>query len=236
MLDKEFGEIHLSLRANMRRISARWKTDGLHINAPSCIRQHDIEKFIDEHRDKLRELRQRTAATQSTITYHLEQRIPCFAGEVLITSLNMRAGTTAYKRDSQGNLFVYISAKDDISTATKQNAISAALTALMKDTAPHALIPYAWKVAKTLNLAPKDIVIGRGKRKLGHCTSKGVIQLSFMLMFMPEELVRYIICHELAHLTEMNHSPRFHALCNTYCNYQEKALEKKLKGFKYPLK
>lgn len=236
MLDKEFGEINISYRANMRRITARWKNNRLHINTPLFATERIIAQFIENNREQLRTLFQRSQATQNTIVYHLGQRIPCFRNEILITSLNFRANTTAYKRDAKGNLFIYISAKDDITSNTKQNAISSALKALMKSTAPHVLVPFAWEVARELNLSPADIVIGRGSRKLGHCTTKGVIQLSFMLMFMPETLVRYIICHELAHLTEMNHSPRFHALCNHYCNGKEKALEKQLKGFKYPLK
>jgi len=72
-------------------------------------------------------------------------------------------------------------------------------------------------------------------RKLGHCTSRNVIQLSRNLMFMPEELVRYIICHELAHITHKNHSPQFHALCDKYCSGKEKALERQLRQFRFPI-
>ena len=72
-------------------------------------------------------------------------------------------------------------------------------------------------------------------RKLGHCTSKKVIQLSRNLMFMPEDLIRYIICHELAHLTHMNHSPEFHALCDRYTGGHEKDLERQLRQFRFPI-
>ena len=54
-------------------------------------------------------------------------------------------------------------------------------------------------------------------------------------MFLPKDLIEYIICHELAHLTHMNHSPQFHALVNKYVNGLEKALEKKLKAFTWPV-
>jgi predicted metal-dependent hydrolase len=54
-------------------------------------------------------------------------------------------------------------------------------------------------------------------------------------MFLPEHLIRYIICHELAHLTHMNHSPEFHALCNQYCDGQEKQLEQQLRQFRFPI-
>lgn len=46
----------------------------------------------------------------------------------------------------------------------------------------------------------------------GSCSAKGNINLSTCLLFAPDEVVDYVIIHELAHLIEMNHSSRFWAL------------------------
>lgn len=236
MFDKEFGNIELNIHANYRRITARWRDDVLRVNMPPFVSLSRIALFIDENRDTLRKLRPKALEQQAnTIHYELGQRIPCFRGEVLITAIKHRPHFTGYKRDSDGNMFVLISDKDDIDSEVKQKAISGALKELMKRTAPLVLIPYAIEVAKEIGVQPKEFVIGRGMRKLGHCTTKKVIQLSANLMFMPEELVRYVICHELAHLTEMNHSKAFHELCNRYCNGKEKALTRAFKTFSYPL-
>lgn len=50
----------------------------------------------------------------------------------------------------------------------------------------------------------------------GSCSSASNINLSTRLLFTPPEIQDYVILHELAHLIEMNHSPRFWALVQTY--------------------
>ncbi len=43
----------------------------------------------------------------------------------------------------------------------------------------------------------------------GSCSNSGNINLSTRLLFAPQEVVDYVIIHELAHLIELNHSDRF---------------------------
>lgn len=47
------------------------------------------------------------------------------------------------------------------------------------------------------------------KSRWGSCSSKGALSFSWRLVFAPESVVQYVVAHEVAHLVEMNHSPRF---------------------------
>lgn len=47
------------------------------------------------------------------------------------------------------------------------------------------------------------------KSRWGSCSSKGALSFSWRLVFAPEPVVQYVVAHEVAHLVEMNHSPRF---------------------------
>ena len=47
------------------------------------------------------------------------------------------------------------------------------------------------------------------KSRWGSCSSRGSLSFSWRLVFAPEAVVEYVVAHEVAHLVEMNHSPRF---------------------------
>ncbi len=55
----------------------------------------------------------------------------------------------------------------------------------------------------------QNIRLKNNQSNWGSCSSKRNINLSSRLLFAPTEVLDYVIVHELAHLKEMNHSPRF---------------------------
>ena len=226
--DKDFGRITVYLRYDMRSITARWRPEGLRINAPMQMPQRDILAFIENNREKLSNLK------APDLSYFFGEKIRCFRHIVTIKPHNGKKGVVGYGGDNE-DLHITLHPEVDFSSKNVTSTISSCLTRLMADRAEATLIPFANEVAESLGATPARFVIGRGMRKLGHCTVKREVQLSYNIMFFPDELVRYIICHELAHLTEMNHSARFHALCNHYCQGREKHLERALKHFSWPI-
>ncbi len=76
----------------------------------------------------------------------------------------------------------------------------------------------------------KSISFKNNHSNWGSCSSKSNLNFSTRLLFTPEDVQDYVIIHELAHLTEMNHSDRFWKLVEQAIpDYAEK--EKWLKKY-----
>jgi len=57
--------------------------------------------------------------------------------------------------------------------------------------------------------APTRWSLSSARTRWGSCSASGHVRLNWRLVHLPIELVDYVIAHELAHLSELNHSPRF---------------------------
>ena len=84
------------------------------------------------------------------------------------------------------------------------------------------------RVKVCYNLFEEDIpyptvMIGKMTRKWGYCNKRQkLIKLNFELIKYSVDEIDYVIIHELCHLLEFNHSPRFWKLVKKYKpNYKE---------------
>jgi len=55
----------------------------------------------------------------------------------------------------------------------------------------------------------RKIRVSDAKKRWGSCSVAGNISFSWRLVMAPLPVIDYVVVHELAHLIEMNHSPRF---------------------------
>ena len=65
--------------------------------------------------------------------------------------------------------------------------------------------------AEKLNVRYHSMSLSSAATRWGSCTSQGKIRLNWRLIHFSPFVIEYVIAHELAHLKEMNHSPRFWA-------------------------
>ncbi|XWX03106.1 M48 family metallopeptidase [Aggregatilineales bacterium SYSU G02658] len=67
-----------------------------------------------------------------------------------------------------------------------------------------------------MSVQPQRVVLREMHRKWGSCSALGTVTLNLRLRWLERPLVEYVVCHELAHLIELNHSAAFWQIVATY--------------------
>lgn len=68
------------------------------------------------------------------------------------------------------------------------------------------------KFSAQMSVTPSAVKINGAKTRWGSCSSKKNLNFSWRLIMADSEVIDYVVVHELAHITEMNHSNRFWAI------------------------
>ena len=76
-------------------------------------------------------------------------------------------------------------------------------------TARNELAPRARWLAAQIGREVRRVSVRDTKSRWGSCSGDGNLSFCWRLIFVPEPIVDHVVAHEVAHLVEMNHGPRF---------------------------
>jgi predicted metal-dependent hydrolase len=87
----------------------------------------------------------------------------------------------------------------------------------LKREAQRDLAAASHRAAKQLGVAVRRVSVRDQSSRWGSCSSTGRLSYSWRLIMAPPFVLDYVAVHEVAHLKEMNHSPRFWRLVAAHC-------------------
>lgn len=93
----------------------------------------------------------------------------------------------------------------------------------------------ARQLSTATGLKFKEIKLHSSVCVWGSFNTDAVMKINWKLIILPEQLIRYVIVHELCHSKQMNHSAKFWALVEKFCP-EYKKLRKQLNEFSFLLK
>ena len=77
--------------------------------------------------------------------------------------------------------------------------------------------------SRITGLTPTGVKITTARKRYGSCSPQNSLCFSCFLMNCPEEAIDLVVVHELCHIREKNHGPRFYALLAHYLpDYKER--------------
>ena len=205
-------------RSRRRSIGFVVGTDGLSVNAPKWVGLADIEAALREKGPWiLRKLAEQQERAQRLHAAKVEWRdgaaIP-FLGEPVIVVLDLRAGLTnggavlntdATALPGVARLALHVGLPH---TATPVQ-IRDSVQSWLQRQARRVFEARCQHFTAQLGVRYTRLSLSSAQTRWGSASADGSIRLNWRLIHFAMPTIDYVVAHELAHLREMNHSPRF---------------------------
>ncbi|MXR52057.1 DUF45 domain-containing protein [Halovenus sp. WSH3] len=98
----------------------------------------------------------------------------------------------------------------------QETSVKRALETLYRRKARERFESQANRYASEMGVEYEKIEVRNQRTKWGSCSTTGTLGLNWRLMMAPPEICDYVIIHELAHLSEPNHTDAFWSLVAKY--------------------
>ena len=209
-------------------IRSKRKTVAVHIlpagavevRAPLKMPKADIDRFVAAKekwiRDKLLLMKERSAG-RALFRLDYGDRVMVMGREYPITA-------------RPGNRIGFDEAQLFMPPGLISGQIKDACIQIYKQTAKRILTAKTFEFAARMGVLPASVKISSAKTRWGSCSGKRSINYSWRLILAEEDVIDYVVVHELAHIKEMNHSARFWAIVRAILpDYSDRRL--RLKAF-----
>lgn len=208
------------VRGRRKTIALSVGREGLRVGAPTRAAIHEIESLLRRHGDWVMQKLDAVAALPAPLSL-----VDGLCLELLGESCRLRLQAGRKRAGwAAGELCLPASAKAaDLERVLRQRARSVLHERLALS-------------AARFGVAPPPLALSSARTRWGSCNSRGEIRLNWRLIFFPLPVVDYVVAHELAHLKEMNHSPRFWAVVEELCpEWRQRRAEIKLLAQRLPV-
>ena len=198
-------QVCLKLRPNARarRLILRLDGPGLVLTLPPLATQKDVDKFLRDHEHKIIKLLDKRPTT--TVKPDATIEVLHILGKLHKVKIDPMRTKGIWP---EGNI-LWIGGKSKYPHKVLEQWLV---------TLAHGFFSFhANNHAKKLGCIIRDIKIRDMKTRWGSCRSDGSITFSWRLLLAPRAVAEYVSFHEICHLKEMNHGPKFWKLVETFC-------------------
>ena len=197
--------MHYELRRSRRRtIGFAIDDRGLRVTAPRWVPLAEIERALQEKSRwilrKLLEWRAHEARRERVSVRWQHGATLRYLGSTLTLSIDPDARGVAHDGD-----LLRVGLPPQSGEEQLEDRVQSWLKARAREVFAERIPLFATRLGRT----PSRWTLSSARTRWGSCTPDGAVRLNWRLVHFPLEIIDYVIVHELAHLRELNHGPRF---------------------------
>lgn len=207
-------KIRIIRTSRKRSILMRVGKDGMpEILSPKGASRTELKKIALANYSKLKEYSenfQKREAEHKSLELKIGSELLFFGKNIKITA-----------RDTAG----YDMAHFYIPNCLEGENLKYAVIEIYKSAARDYLNLRVPEIADKMGLIPSAVKVNSAKTHWASCSARGNLNFSWYLMMAEPSAIDYVIIHELCHMKEFNHSPKFWQMVSRYCpDYADKKM------------
>ena len=220
--------VTIKYRKNMKNIYLKVeKNADVVVSAPPRTPNYLIKKLIRDNIDEIKLRRNNILMNDYTMKQYVTGEKHIIFGKEFV--LEVKLGNKNVVRLSDDKIILVIKDKDQ----DREQIVTSYLRKVLYNKA----LEFSNKYEKIMGVHAEQLRIKKMKTRWGTCIIEAKrIWINYELIKYPIECLEHIVVHELTHLLETNHTPRFYALLGKYYpNFREndkliKEFSKKIVG------
>ena len=220
--------VTIKYRKNMKNIYLKVeKNADVVVSAPPRTPNYLIKKLIRDNIDEIKLRRNNILMNDYTMKQYVTGEKHIIFGKEFV--LEVKLGNKNVVRLSDDKIILVIKDKDQ----DREQIVTSYLRKVLYNKA----LEFSNKYEKIMGIHAEQLRIKKMKTRWGTCNIEAKrIWINYELIKYPIECLEHIVVHELTHLLETNHTPRFYALLGKYYpNFREndkliKEFSKKIVG------
>lgn len=211
------------IKKSKKTLSLKISENGLVVSAPLFMSEKKINQLVISKIKWIKKKLELIEPQKNKLFIKNRASFDLLGKEIKITLLD---GNNKIEWVDENNLKIFFKDQDD------QKKLKTFFIKWLKEIALDYFSQRAYEISKLYAIPSNSILLSNAKSRWGTCNSKTEVKINWRLIQADPYVIDYVICHEFAHLTHMNHSRNFWNLVEKLCpNYKLAENYLKNKGF-----
>jgi predicted metal-dependent hydrolase len=211
------------IKKSKKTLSLKISENGLVVSAPLFMSEKKINQLVISKIKWIKKKLELIEPQKNKLFIKNRASFDLLGKEIKITLLD---GNNKIEWVDENNLKIFFKDQDD------QKKLKTFFIKWLKEIALDYFSQRAYEISKLYAIPSNSILLSNAKSRWGTCNSKTEVRINWRLIQADPYVIDYVICHEFAHLTHMNHSRNFWNLVEKICpNYKLAENYLKNKGF-----
>ena len=211
------------IKKSKKTLSLKISENGLVVSAPLFMSEKKINQIVISKIKWIKKKLELIEPQKNKLFIKNRASFDLLGKEIKITLLD---GNIKIEWVDENNLKIFFKDQDD------QKKLKTFFIKWLKEIALDYFSQRAYEISKLYAIPSNSILLSNAKSRWGTCNSKTEVRINWRLIQADPYIIDYVICHEFAHLTHMNHSRNFWNLVEKLCpNYKLAENYLKNKGF-----